>query len=304
MTKNAAKRQEPFVVLTYGPSGIGKTTDMGYSFPTALFVAAPGALNSIESVCGYRPARVEVATIEEAKNLVIEVGNSDEYDTVVFDDFSFLAEQTFSALEKKYNGFKLWGRLRDDTLEFRNQSRYAGVNVVLNGWEQGPKVKPDGTRVRGGPQMSGRLPEQIPAMCDLVLRACHEPGRQPWPGVYRCSADPSYVMKDRFNIASVADPAPMNLAELLRASGRHIPRHPALGDVQEQQVEAIATSLAADPNNAEAVNTLFRALISNGTAPQAARWTMRDAVDRAVIRTALDGATLHFFDASAPSFLS
>ncbi len=35
--------EQPVVICTYGPSGIGKSTDMGYSFPNALFIAAPGA---------------------------------------------------------------------------------------------------------------------------------------------------------------------------------------------------------------------------------------------------------------------
>lgn len=299
-TKDKTAANEPFVVLTYGPSGIGKTTDMGYSFPTALFVAAPGALNSIQSVCGYTPNRTEVTTIEQATRLVIEAGKSGKYDTVVIDDFSFLAEQTFSALEKSYSGFKLWGQLRDHTLEFRNQSRYAGVNVVLNAWEQGPKTKHDGSRLRGGPQLSGKLPEQIPAMCDLVLRAVHDPSRQPWPTVYRCSNDPSYVMKDRFNVASVIDPAPMNLAELLRASGRYVARHPQLGDQQEQQVAAIAAQLQGSPADADKVNQFYRALIENGTTPQVARWTLRDAVDRAVIRESQKAASLTFFSNTNP----
>lgn len=292
-----ATAQEPFVVLSYGPSGVGKTTDMGYSFPQALFVAAPGALNSIESVCGYSPDRLEVKTLEEATNLVVEVGKSGRYSTVVIDDFSFLAEQTFSSLENKYTGFKLWGKLRDQVLAFRNQSRYAGVNVVLNAWEQGPKNKPDGTRVRGGPQLSGRLPEQISAMCDLVVRAVYEGQRQPWPTVYRCGNDPNWVMKDRFNIASVADPAPMNLAEILRASGRHIARHPA-AEGQEQQVEAISQELMGtmDPN---VVNSIYQALVQSSSV-EMARWTMRDAVDRAVIRSAHQAASLMFFSNTNP----
>ena len=102
------------VVLTYGPSGVGKTTDQGYSFPRALFAAAPGALNSIESVCGYMPATTQVDTIEEATKLIKDV--SGKFDWLVIDDFSFMAEQTFSRLEKKLSGFKLWGKLRDVAL--------------------------------------------------------------------------------------------------------------------------------------------------------------------------------------------
>ena len=41
------------VVATYGPSGIGKTTDLLYSFPHGLFVAPPGALKPAEKVVGF-----------------------------------------------------------------------------------------------------------------------------------------------------------------------------------------------------------------------------------------------------------
>ena len=288
---------EPFVVLSYGPSGVGKTTDMGYSFPCALFVAAPGALNSIESVCGYSPDRIAVDTLDDATKLVGEVGKSGKYSTMVIDDFSFLAEQTFASLEGKYTGFKLWGKLRDQVLAFRNQSRYAGVNVVMNAWEKGPKNNPDGTRTRGGPQLSGKLPEQISAMCDMVVRAVHEGQRQPWPTVYRCGNDPNWVMKDRFNVASVVDPAPMNLAELLRASGKVIPRHPAAAN-QEEQVEAVSQELMTNMNPAT-INAIYGALLQNSSI-ELARWTMRDAVDRAVIRSARQAASLMFVSETNP----
>jgi hypothetical protein len=138
--------QESIMVCTYGPSGIGKTTDQGYSFPSALFVAAPGALQSIRTTCGYEPASTNnVTTLSEATALLQQVAG--DFSAVVIDDFSFMAEQTFSSLEKKYSGFKLWGKLRDVALEFRNTARYCGVDVILNCWEQPPKTKPDGSAV-------------------------------------------------------------------------------------------------------------------------------------------------------------
>lgn len=276
--------EQPTVVCTYGPSGIGKSTDMGYSFPNALFIAAPGALNSVTALCGYTPQRTWVHTIQDATKLIENA--SDHFGTVVIDDFSFLAEQTFSQLEKKYSGFKLWGELRDAALRFRDTSRYAGVNVVMNCWEQPPKTKHDGSRVRGGPMLSGRLPEQIPALCDVVLRAVHEPRNQPWPAVYRCNADPSYVMKDRFHTAFVADPAPMNLGELLRASGLNLPRHPDLNG-QEKEVEAIASNLTGVvKDDTPLLNEVYTSLVAAGKSPLASRWTLRDALDRAVLRRA------------------
>ena len=304
-TKKSASAGEPVVVCTYGPSGVGKTTDMGYSFPRALFLAAPGALNSVKSVCGYEPDRAFVATIEQATEVIEEVGDTGRYRTVVIDDFSFMAEQTFSALEadKRYSGFKLWGKMRDVALSFRDKSRYAGVNVILNCWEQPPKNRDNGAVIRGGPQLSGKLPESIPALCDVVLRASIEKRRKPWPAVYRCTPDPSYVMKDRFNVATVCDPAPMNLAELLRASGIEIQRHADLAE-QEQQVQTISESLSGKiADDASLVNEVYAQLIASGTSPHHARWTLRDAVDRAVIRSELGSHALSFFDVSSNTLL-
>jgi hypothetical protein len=290
---------DPVVVLTYGPSGVGKTTDMGYSFPKALFLAAPGSLNSIQSVCGYMPERHFVATIPEATKIIEMVGESNKYDTIVIDDFSFMAEQTFAALEAaKFTGFRLWGKLRDDTIEFRNKSRYCGVNVILNSWEQGPKTKENGQFVKGGPMLSGRLPEQIPALCDMVFRAVHEDRREPWPAAYRCFLGPDWVMKDRFNTAYRVDPCPMNLGELLRATTTLRPER--LWADQEEQVEALVagddpvfTGIPTD-DRAKA-DEVYKALLGSGQAATRVRWTIRDALDRALIRRELAQADSSFF---------
>jgi hypothetical protein len=285
--------RDPVVVCTYGPSGVGKTTDQGYSFPQALFVAAPGALTSVRTVCGYTPASTHVRTLAEATKLVKDVKGS--YPAVVIDDFSFVAEQTFATLEKKFNGFRLWGELRDQALAFRDAARYAGVDVILNCWEQGPKTNAAGSKVRGGPMLSGRLPEQIPAMCDVVLRAASDTQRKPWPAVYRCSNDPAYVMKDRFNVASVVDPAPMNIAELLRAAGVSIPRHPDIPDMEEY-VETFCQAMQAESNPIPKANEFYTALIGSGVPVPAARWILRDAMDRCTIRKAQAAAQSMFID--------
>jgi len=303
-----ASSTDPVVALAYGPSGVGKTTDMGYSFPKALFLAAPGALNCIESVCGYKPERHFVATIPEATQIIEMVGESDKYDTIVIDDFSFMAEQTFAALEaRKLTGFKLWGKLRDQTIEFRNKSRYSGVNVVLNAWEQGPKTRDNGQRVKGGPMLSGRLPEQIPALCDIVVRAVYEERREPWPGAYHCRLSPDWVMKDRFNVAYRVDPCPMNLGELVRATSGLQPQR--LWDDQEEQIEVLVagddpifTGIPVDDR--ERANEVYKALVGSGQPVTRARWTIRDALDRALIRRELKQADSTFFPQKPTSTLS
>ncbi len=275
---------DPVVACVYGPSGLGKSTDCCYSFPTALFIAAPGALKAAQSVCGFEPKSINLNTIGEITAILGEL--SGKFQTVVIDDFSFLAEQTFSQLEKKHSGFKLWGEMRDVALEFRDKARYAKLNVIFNAWEQAPKTNQAGQKVRGGPMLSGRLPEQIPALCDVVLRAVHEPLRKPWGAVYRCSADPSWVMKDRLNIASVCDPTPMNLGEILRAGGVTVDRHPDYPEM-EKWVEDIANALTGDTRvDVATANTCYSQLTQNGVNQFGARWALRDALDRSVIRRA------------------
>lgn len=291
---------ESSVVLTYGPSGVGKTTDQGYSFPTALFVAAPGALGSIRSVCGYEPAVTPASTLMEATRLLGEVKG--KFDVLVIDDFSFLAEQTFSHFESRTSGFTLWGKLRDAVHSFRDAARFSNMCVVMNSWEQAPKTSYKGEKVRGGPRLSGNMPEQVPALCDVVLRATHEARRQPWPAAYRCYFDPSWVMKDRFNVASAIDPCPMNLGELLRASGMDVKRHPDLPD-QEAMVEGLATRFADLPDPTVAANEFYQKLLSAGVSVTAARWTLRDALDRAEIRRALATANTTFIDTTTASLL-
>jgi hypothetical protein len=245
-----------------------------------------------------------VRTIQDATILIEAVAG--KVSTIVFDDFSFLAEQTFNYLEKDRHltGFKLWGALRDVTLTFRDKSRYCGVNIVLNAWEQPPRIDATGKRIKGGPKLSGNLPEQLPAMCDIVLRGVHEPQRRPWPSAYRCWLDPSYTMKDRFDVATRCDPAPMNLGELLRAAGYALPRHPSLPK-QEEQVEALSRALSGDAQEDVAmVNELYTKLVESGMPMPFARWTLRDALDRAVIRRALATSRSMFIDTSVPVALA
>lgn len=286
--------REPAFVLTYGPSGSGKTTDNGYSFPRALFIAARGALQSIRNVCGYDPQVEAATTIEDITKRIISI-KPGQYDSVVVDDFSFIAEQTIAKLEKKFTGFKLWGELRDLTLDFRNAARYANCHVVLNAWEVGPKERA-GQRVRGGPMLPANMPEQVPAMTDLTLRCGIDTMRKPWPGIYRCFLSSDYVMKDRFDVVPRIDPAPMNLAEILRAVGYTVARHPEL-EWQEEIVETVAQQILTAPTSetVKIANETYAALIANGATSNAARWTLRDGVDRSVIRRALASRNDTFF---------
>jgi hypothetical protein len=283
--KTPANPGGPAFVVTYGRSGVGKTTDQGYSFPNALFLAAPGALKPLPALCGYSPRVFDCSTIDAATKAIEAAAKTKTVDAVVVDDFSFMAEHTFATLENKFSGYKLWGKLREYVLDFRAAARYAGIHVVVNCWEQAPLNKPDGTRVRGGPKLSGDLPEQLPAMADLVLRATFDPARRPWGAVYRCDGGLDWTGKDRD--AGTPSPAPLNLGEILRVNGYTISRLPSL-PWQEEVVAGVAAKLLEGQPEGDApiLEAFYADLVGKGIDPRHARWTIRDAWDRATLTRA------------------
>ena len=286
----------PAFVLVYGLSGDGKTTDAVASFPNALHIAARNALLPAYSLWGYRPDTIECKTIDDATAALNRATQSGKYDAVHVDDFSHLAENTYAECDRKYKGYKVFGALRDKTLAFRAAARHATFHVVLNCWLNPPRSK-DGIFYRGGPMLSGKLPEQLPAMCDLVLRCDHEPMHMPgtWSGVYRCEHSPRFVMKDRFNVCYNLSPIPMNLGEILRAVGYDLSRHKSL-PWQEQVVQQFSEELFSHSHtlDKDLLNQQYAKLIGTGIDPKFANWTMRDAMDRTIIRRAIDSQTTRF----------
>lgn len=286
------------VVAIYGPSGAGKTTDLLYSFPTGLFIAPPGALKPAHNVVGHVPESTEAATIIEATDLVKKMGQNKKYDAIVVDDFSLLAESTVAALEKKLSGFKLWGEMRNVVLAFRDTARKAGLHVILTAHESAPRTL-NGTFVRGGPKLPGRLPEDVPTACDLVLRAAFDQTRRGWHSCYRCTIDDTqWVTKDRHGVTP--DRAPMNTAEILREAGYTIRRAPGL-EWQEELVEALAVALVTDPSSeAAVVNEAIELARERTDNDLHVRWVLRDALDRSILRRAKQAALDMFTKAPTP----
>ena len=274
----------PVFGLSYGPSSYGKTADAGLAFPTALFFVRKGGLKSITALGGFMPHSVEVSDLDDAAKVLRE--NQGKYPAFVFDEFDFLVEDTFRKYERRFSGYKLFGELKRAVLNFRNDVRETPGHVWLTALEKGPKLKDDGTKIRGGPALTGDLPEKLPAMCDLVLRASRDPMRRPWAGIYRLDVNSSdWVGKDRDN--GTPDPAPMNVGEILRFNGYDLPRLPSL-PWQEGVVAGIHAKLidVEEEQEPEIAQEWYAKLIGQGIGPQAARWTVRDALDRTLLHRA------------------
>ena len=285
--------KDPIFGLSYAPSSYGKTVDTGYAFPNGLFICKRGGTKSITSVCGFSPATLLHSTLDDATRALHTHGK--KFDAIIIDEFDFLVEDTFRHLEQRFSGFKLFGELRKSILTFRNVARDCGTHVWLTALEKGPKVRDDGRKIRGGPSLTGDLPEKVPAMCDLVVRGARDPLRKPWPGIYRIDVNSTdWVGKDRDN--GTPDPAPMNIGEILRLNGYELSRHPSV-PWQEQMVEGIAIEMigAGPSEDVEVAKKWFSQLLSKGVTPASARWTVRDAWDRTILRRAQVARHSSFF---------
>ena len=271
----------PPFVMVYGFSGVGKTVDYGFALPKATVVATKGATKSIISTCGYVPNEIQLNSVSEATDLLHQIINSKESTKqLVIDDFSYLVQSSLEKHEEKYKGWEIYGKLREEIFKFRRVAREGGVLVALNCWLQAPKERDDGTRLRGGPKLPSDYTESIPAMCDLVLRAAPYKPYKPHPYCYYAHSSVEWTGKDRDS--GTPSPSPMNVGEILRLNGYHLPR---LYDWQEEKVEEISEQILVDGRKIarELYTQLLEKLPDN---PAIAYWTIRDACDRAVLKKA------------------
>ena len=287
----------PAVVLAYGPSKRGKTSDTLFSFPRGLFIAGDAAIKPSIGLVGYRPQNVNASTIPEATQLVAAVAkqHAGAFDAVVVDDFSLLADTTLKLYEQKFrtNHFRKWGQLREDVLDFRDTARACGMHVVIICHQREPETR-EGRFYRGGPMLPSRnLTDMIPVICDTVLRTGVEPGRRPWSGVYHCDpTDPQYVTGDRHAVCPPT--CPMNLRELLVMAGYQVARAPGL-EWQDEWAEGIAQVLLTNGNRQAVLTKAAEALRGQGKHDQHIAWALRDGLDRFAFRKAKQAAALSGF---------
>mgnify|MGYP000882882058 CR=1 FL=1 len=310
--------RDPVFGGTYGVSKTGKTTDTLYSFPGAFYLAPPGALKPSVHVVGFDVPEAhcyDPKSVPDAVKKLKEIANKrcphcgHVFTQAVVDDFSLLCELSFALLEtaRGLSGWKLWGALADEVLDFRDTGRRLGIHVFVNMHERAPAIV-SGVSQRGGPKLPGKLPESFPAACDIILRAAAGAaggviggvGKTGWGNVYRCNPmDASWVTGDRHGVTT--DNAPMNLAEILRAAGYDVARAPGL-EWMDAAVEMLAGVFANGGAGSDATNLqqagpwLLQQMVAMPayvplTATLAgqrliglhARWVIRDAYDRAIL---------------------
>jgi len=280
----------PFVVVC-GPPGCGKTIDIVRAVgSSAVVAAAEGALKPVKPVLGIDVmAEYPAKTVEEATKALMQIrkvvanGAKRKPLYYVADEFSYMAERTWSALETRINGYRLWGMMRKIVIDFRDAAREAGVGIIVNCWDQGPTTKSSGKFVRGGPKLPSDLPEQFPGIADFIFLCEHDATVQPWPWRYRTRGDQNWALKDRSH--TTPSPAPMNLGEVLRASGYDVP-YPVPMQALEGSIDGLAQHLGmVDPSQVMPVcEQAYQIIVNQGTDPRYAKWAVSDARARAALR--------------------
>lgn len=278
----------------FGRPKTGKTADCLMSFwGCEVLPGDPGAVKMAERLAGRVLGRdFTVTPCASLVNVTARVkairAGKKRPTALIIDDFSRQVSARFDELQKKLTGYKLFGALREEVIDLRDDLRELGITTVLNTWETPPKQK-GAALIKGGPMLQGDLPEHFPGICDLVMRAVPNPDAVgKFKSGYQCEpSHPSYIMGDRDHISMPL--GPINIGEILRAGGYAVPRMPRIAQVQEEYAELLAEALLeTDADDTEQKHNLALAVVRK---LQALDWedawirlTVRDGRDRAIIR--------------------
>ena len=293
----------PAVAGISGPPGLGKTVDCLYSFPRALFIAAPGALKPAVSIVGYVPPEVRVAEdLQGIMAVFTEILRQKKrtFSAVVVDDFgAAVSASELKAMETTRDGRLLYKNLTLMTRRLIEQFRDTGVHTVLSTHKKEAKpATPESQGHAGGPALPGALMTVVPALSDLWVNMFADAMRQPHPVSYAAGfgLQGGQGTRDRHGVCG--DRSPANLAELLRQAGYKIERPPGM-EWQEDAIETLASAVVAKTQTlSDTARYAVQKLKEQGSAGWQIRWFLRDLADRVEIRE-----TLAARNANAFSFL-
>jgi hypothetical protein len=103
--------RDPSFTIIYGDLKVGKTAAVLAAFPTAAYVAAPGALGAAEALWGFeKPAAHDLPNFTEVRKFGEKLDPS-KHPALVIDDATLIADRTaiYFRDEKHLDGYDLWG---------------------------------------------------------------------------------------------------------------------------------------------------------------------------------------------------
>jgi hypothetical protein len=292
------------ILLTYGRSKTGKTTDAICTVPDGLFLTpAPGGLAPSLMLTGGLPIREERVNSIRRATAIVKKPETPRW--LVIDDFSILAER--SQVQHEANGlggWDLWGALKNDVQQLREAVLARKAILILTCHENGPAVKDGKGFVPGAPRMPSRaMTEAMPHVANLVLHVVMEgfATDSPWTGRYKVDpTDNQWITGDRYAVMPTA--THMSLREMLKwakAWGHDvpIPPRPAALTWMDDAIEKLSAAIRnpqAGLTSPEAIGQALRGAFPNAD-PRHLRWVHHDAAAHAHLRTKGVGLNLNLY---------
>jgi hypothetical protein len=277
----------PTILIVYGASGLGKSVDVLYSFPDAVFLCpAPGGLVAWRALTGVQPREIIVNSIDEAVRQITTAGKGAAGRYVVLEDFSILAERTVFALERRLSGWDVWSAFSSAVLRLREAALTTGIGLVLT-CHEAPRRSEDGNVIKGGPKMPSKSTVMhLPHIGMLVLRAVTGTMVPPplWTGYYSLG-DANWTGKDRYCVVPFLG-CPMNLREVLVRAAQvnpavQVPPRPAMLKSAEKAVDQVAAATLGGMDQKTIATELGKNYV--GVDPRLLRWIHRDGFARAML---------------------
>jgi hypothetical protein len=292
----------PGLIATFGPMGTGKSSDLiATVLGNGVFLGVKNGLQVGTTSFGVPAGLVESRTIVVHRMEQVPEGiqwaAQNGYGAVGIDDGSLLMKTSFLAIQSHYtvvkNGVEkgfdmaMWGVLDRLLYNVAATAQLCGIRVYMNFHQREPsRDRKTGQFHIGGPDLSWKqLTPRIGYYFDLVQQTLKDPTRERWDGLMEADErNPKYTQKNR--ILDTYLKGSLNTAEMLRASGRHVPRFQGLewmDDTAEQVAERIASGLPEE----EARQPLKEDMLKRDIPPKLIRWALRDGTHRARIRASM-----------------
>jgi len=286
---------EPGIIALMGEEKEGKTVEMVATWPTAMWAAAPGKLDTARRELGIDPYVTHDLKNLDLLNAAFDSWCSQDsfcqaYSGIGTDDASILMANSIPAwrAENTKNMYHAYNRLDDGMARLRLTVGYSGLYAPMSFHETGPKI------VKGIVERKGyaRVPSvgqdmTMTSAAKAVYRVVPDPSSlDPWwkRAINGNPDDPEWRTGDGYGVLTRLDPSgPMNLRELLRASNPPVvlPRWPGL-EWQDGWADAVARELD---------NGATMQAVANWVGGELAwldwrhvRWAIRDGIARHVYR--------------------
>jgi len=279
---------ESQVALVYGPAKKGKTTDLGFSFPTGIFFApSHSSVMPLRKVVGIKPKIAVVKNLDPVVKFVKAHANDESISAVVVDDIALLGDESIKTWKLENAGWYAYQRIIETIQEICVIARHSPWHLIIDSHERPPVVdEATGVFVQGGPTLPGK--KAAPAIeknASMLLRVMTSDGitddgasDPSWPIIYSCDpADAQYITGDRNGVALPKNP--MNLRELLKAGGVDLPRTLEWQEEMVDKLSSLALSGKLNEDTLTSAETHMRHKLKASELD--ITWTLRDARARA-----------------------